>query len=70
MKPPNIIPTGEVECCRVWVVALGYRWGTCGICGEHPKFKRPLPESERVTPRPPIDQRTATLDRNTDAGLS
>ena len=70
MKPPEIIPTGIVVCCRKWVVALGYRWGRCGICGEHPTFVEPLPESEWITPRAPIDQRSATLDHNTDEGLS
>ena len=37
-----------------------YGPGKCGICGESPTFVRTLPESEWVTPRPPI--RPAELD--------
>lgn len=58
MKPPDVIPTGIAHCCRDWVVALGYPWGSCGLCGERPTYVEMLPEDKWVTPRPPIDQRT------------
>jgi hypothetical protein len=34
------IPTYIGECCREWVLALGFRVGSCGLCGERPTFKR------------------------------
>ena len=48
------IPTCITECCREWISPFGYSGGRCGICGERPKFVRMLPQSEWVTPRPPI----------------
>ena len=56
------IPTCITECCREWVSPMPglYGPGKCGICGESPTFVRALPESEWVTPRPPI--RPAEMD--------
>ncbi len=61
------IVTGIAACCREWVVSLGHPWGKCGLCGERPTYVRTLPESEWITPRPPIDER-ATLDHNAEGG--
>lgn len=28
----------RAECCRVWEVALGFKIGRCGYCGQHPRI--------------------------------
>lgn len=48
------IPTCITKCCREWISPFGFRGGRCGYCNEAPTFVRMLPESEWVTPRPPI----------------
>lgn len=50
----GLIPLGVAECCREWLVPIGTRGGSCGYCGEKPEFKRMLPESEWLRPRPPV----------------
>ena len=48
------IPTCLTRCCRDWIAPFLHRGGRCGYCGVVPEFIRLLPESEWVTPRPPI----------------
>lgn len=53
-KIDNRIPLAIAECCREWIVPVGYRGGSCGYCGERPEFRHMLPEDEWLTPAPPI----------------
>lgn len=53
-KVDNRIPLAVAKCCREWIVPIGNRGGSCGICRERPEFDRMLPEDEWLTPAQPI----------------
>lgn len=40
-RPVELPPTYIGYCCREWVLALGFRGGRCGLCGERPAYLRP-----------------------------
>lgn len=50
----QVIATCVTKCCREWISPAGIPGGRCGYCNERPTFVRMLPESEWLTPRPPI----------------